>query len=560
MLALIIVARLFYWQVVRADFLTSRASSQHEQVVNLDAQRGDILASDGSLMAGTAENFLLYVYKPQLEKSATEISRALAPIIGPVSEATSGMELAISPDASIRETEEFLLGRLNQDHSWVALKHYLNRDQKEAIQNLQIKGLGFESQMVRFYPEGSMSGQLMGFVGQDINGSPRGYFGLEGFYDRQLQGQAGKYTEETDAWGNPILVGNYSGFDSRNGRDLLSTLNRGVQYQVEKILKQGLEKYQAQAGSVVVLDPKTGAVLAMASFPNYNPKDFFDFPTEYYKNPAVANLFEPGSIFKPIVMAAALDAQVVKPDTSCNICDSPIHIGTFTIGTWNNEYHPQTSMTDTIIHSDNTGMVFAARHLGVEKFAKYLDNFGIGHKTGIDLEEETTGVLRPAKDWKEIDLATISFGQGIALTPIQITAAVNALANQGVWVQPYLIRGVKDQGRTVDSKPNNQHQVISQEAARQIKQMMIEAIEQGEAKWAKPKNMSVAGKTGTAQIPVAGHYDAEKTIASFIGWSPADNPKFTMLVSLREPQTSQWGSETAAPLWFDIAKQISLLL
>lgn len=557
MLALLIVARLFYWQVVRADFLTSRASSQHQKVVTLSAKRGNILASDGQVLAGTAQNYLLFAYKPQLEKTSFEVSRLVAPLIAP-SFASDSSTLQ-SPDL-VPNTEKYLLERLEQNSSWIALKHYLSPEQKEAVTSLEIKGLGFEPELIRFYPESSMSAQLLGFVGQDINGTAKGYFGLEGYYNRQLQGQEGKLSEDTDAFGNPIIVGNFSGFESKNGRDLLTTINRGVQFQVEKILKEGLSRYGAISGNVIVLETKTGAVLAMASFPNYNPTSFYQFPPEVYPNPTVAALFEPGSIFKPLVMAAALDAGVVEPETECDICASPISIGTFTIGTWNNEYHPQTTMTDTIVHSDNTGMVFAARKLGVEKFRQYLEKYGIGKKTGIDLEEETTGVLRKPEDWKEIDLATTSFGQGIALTPIQITAAVNTIANNGIWVKPYIVKAIRDGEKISPNVPNTEQNVLGQKAVEQIKQIMVAAVEEGEAKWAKPKYLPVAGKTGTAQIPVKGHYDEEKTIASFIGFSPVDNPKFTMLVTLREPQTSQWGSETAAPLWFEIAKQISLLL
>lgn len=556
-LALLIVARLFYWQVIRADFLTSRASSQHQKVVTLSAKRGNILASDGQVLAGTAQNYLLFAYKPQMEKTSFEVSRLVAPLIAPSFASDSS---ALQSPELVPNTEKYLLERLEQNSSWVALKHYLSPEQKEAVTSLDIKGLGFEPQLIRFYPESSMSAQLLGFVGQDINGTAKGYFGLEGYYNRQLQGQEGKLSEDTDAFGNPIIVGNFSGFESKNGRDLLTTINRGIQFQVEKILKEGLTRYGAISGNVVVLETKTGAVLAMASFPNYNPTSFYQFSPEVYPNPTVAALFEPGSIFKPLVMAAALDAGAVEPETECDICASPISIGSFTIGTWNNEYHPQTTMTDTIVHSDNTGMVFAARKLGVEKFRQYLEKYGLGKKTGIDLEEETTGVLRKPEDWKEIDLATISFGQGIALTPIQITAAVNTIANNGTWVKPYIVKAIKDGEKISPNVSNTEQQVLGQIAVEQIKQIMVAAVEEGEAKWAKPKYLPVAGKTGTAQIPVKGHYDEEKTIASFIGFSPVENPKFTMLVTLREPQTSQWGSETAAPLWFEIAKQISLLL
>jgi cell division protein FtsI/penicillin-binding protein 2 len=560
----LIIARLFYWQVVRADFLTSRAFNQHQQVVTLSARRGSILASDQSVLAGTADNFMLFAYKPQLEASPLEVSKSVAPIIAPAPEPATDSAQPFDPIAAakvlVKDTEDYLLERLNQNNSWVSLKHYLNREQKEMIESLELKGLGFESQLIRFYPESSMSAQLLGFVGQDINGQATGYFGLEGYYDRQLQGQAGKVEQELDAQGNPILVGSYANLDSKNGRTLLTTINRGVQYQVEKLLKLGLERYGASAGTVIVMDPDSGGIIAMASYPNYDPSEFYKYPKDFYANPAVANLFEPGSIFKPIVMAAAIDDGAVEPETKCDICSGKIHIGSYSIGTWNDEYHPETTMTEAIINSDNTGMVFAARKLGSEKLRAYLAEFGLGNKTGIDLQEETSGVLRELKDWKEIDLATTSFGQGIAMTPIQVTAAINAIANDGTWVQPYIVETIIDGQRQINTHPHTNRQVISPESAEAVTQMMIAAVVDGEAKWAKPKHLSVAGKTGTAQIPVAGHYDKDKTITSFVGFSPADSPRFTMLVSLREPQTSQWGSETAAPLWFEIAKQISLML
>ncbi len=561
LLASLIIARLFYWQVVRADFLTSRASSQYEQTVTLQAKRGGIYSTDGSVLAGTDENYLLYAYKPQLNRSPQEISHTVAPIItSPPPATASGIDLVRLQQNSIAQTQSFILDRLNQDSSWVAIKHHLSRDQKEAIEALNLAGLGFDIELVRYYPESSMSAQMLGFVGKDINGQARGYFGLEGYYDRELQGQPGKVEQEMDAWGNPILVGNFSEFDSKNGRDLLTTINRSVQYQVEKLLKDGLLRYQAISGTVIVMEPKSGAIIAMASFPNYNPAIFYQFPAEHYKNPAVADVFEPGSIFKPLVMAAALDAGAIEPETQCDICAGPIHIGSYTIGTWNNEYHPNTTMTETIIHSDNTGMVFATRRLGKDKLHDYLANFGLGKKTGVDLEDETTGELRSSADWHEIDAATIAFGQGIALTPIQIITAINTIANHGVWVQPYITQTISDGSKVISIAPNKSRRVLGEAATDQITQMMVAAIEEGDAKWAKPKDMSIAGKTGTAQIPVAGHYDAEKTIASFVGFSPAADPKFSMIVSLREPQTSQWGSETAAPLWFSIARQISLLL
>lgn len=567
-LTLIVLFRLFYWQVVRGQELASRAAVQHQQIATFPAHRGNIFASDGSLLAGTQETYLLYAYKPQLEIPVSQIIDSLAPILATTSSLTPPEPPVASPSATptppqdpLQQTRIYLTDRFNIDQNWISLKNYLSPEQKTLIENLDLKGVGFEPQMIRFYPEASLSAHLLGFVGNDINGQAQGYFGLEGYYDRQLQGRAGQIKQETDAFGNPILIGDFSEYSSHDGRDITTSINRQLQFQLENLLESGRQKYQAVSSSGIIMDSKTGAILAMASFPDYDPQFFYSFPGDYHKNPSVADLFEPGSIFKPLVMAASIDNNSVQPETRCDsTCSGPVHIGTYTIRTWNDEYHPNTDMTDVLVHSDNTGMVFAARRLGADRFYDYLAKFGFGHKTNIDLQEEVAGFLRPASDWKDIDLATISFGQGIAVTRLQLVSAINAIANQGNWIRPSIAQSITSKGNTSNPTTPAQHQVISKETATKVTQMMVAAVDRGEAKWAKPDNISIAGKTGTAQIPVEGHYDDKKTIASFVGFFPAQDPQITMLVTLREPQTSPWGSETAAPLWFDIARQVLLTL
>lgn len=558
--ALLVFLRLFYWQVVRGQELSGKAITQRSTTATLNAKRGDILASDLSPLASTQATYLLYAYKPQVTKSFGEIIEALTPIITSVAPPASESSPTVDKKDYDQETKEYLTQRLNIDKSWVSLKSYLTIEQKEKIEGLDIDGLGFQEQMIRYYPEASMSAHLLGFVGNDINGEPKGYFGLEGFYERQLQGRAGLMKQENDAAGNPILIGQFANYQSKNGRNLLTTINRGFQYHVEKLLSEGLAKYGASEGTVIVMKPQTGAILAMASLPRYDPRHFYLYPPTSYKNPSVANLFEPGSVFKPLVMAAAIDAGSIKPETICDqTCDKPVTIGTYTVRTWNDKYYPGTSMTEVLVHSDNTGMVFTARQLGAPKFQEYLEKFNLGNQTGIDQQEEVTANLRPAKDWKEIDLATISFGQGIAVTPIQMLTAINVIANQGQLVAPYIVDSIKENDSFIPIKRPIPKKVVSKETANLVTQMMVEAASQGDAKWAAPAGVKIAGKTGTAQIPVQGHYDEEKTIASFVGFAPAENPKFAMLVTLREPQSSPWGSETAAPLWFAIAKQLLLL-
>lgn len=536
-ICMVILFRLFYWQIIRGPELQTKASRQYETTTYLEAKRGNILDFEGNVLAGTKNLYHLFVYKPQLEIGNNDLIEALLENLDKDPEATN--------ESDIRD---YFKGRLSLDSNWVSLKHYISPDSKDRIEKLEIAGLGFEDEYVRYYPESSMSAHVLGFVGQDASGEEQGYFGLEGFQDRLLRGRAGKIRTEQDAKGNPILIGNYQFLHAIEGKPTTTTISKKMQYLTERMLKEGMEKYQASAGEVIIMQTKTGKVRAMASFPNYDPGIFSKFPNTVYKNPGIADLFEPGSVFKVLVMAAALNEKVITPDTQCDICYGPLVIGKYSIKTWNEEYYPNTTMTETIIHSDNTGMVFVARKLGKEKFAEYMKKYGFGKKTDIQLQEEVSGNIREAKDYGDIDLATNSFGQGIAVTPIQIISAINAIANKGVYIKPTIL-----ENQVAKEKP-----VISEEAAKQMTEMMVQAVDKGEAKWAKPPGLIVAGKTGTAQIPIEGHYDQEKTIASFIGFFPANNPEYTMLVTLKEPKTSPWGSETAAPLWFAIAKQLML--
>lgn len=535
---LILITRLFYWQIIRGPEMKAKASRQHETIITLKARRGNILDTEGGILAGSKNLYHLFVYKPQLKISENELVDRLLKHLQKTDQASTEAEL-----------KQFVETRVGLKSNWVSIKHYLTPEEKESLENEKITGLGFEDEFVRFYPEASMSAHLLGFVGQDMAGQEQGYFGLEGFFDRWLKGREGKIRTERDASGNPILIGNYQFYHASEGKSIQTTIDRKIQYISEQLLREGIEKYQASAGNVIILESRTGKVRAMAAFPNYDPNNFSQFPGVYYKNPMVGDLFEPGSIFKVLVMAAGFNEKVVTPETICDICSGPVNIGKYSIRTWDETYRENSSMTDVIVHSDNTGMVFVARKLGGEKFAQYLESFGFGRKSGIQLQDEVSGnIVRDGKNYREIDLATNSFGQGIAVTPIQMISAVNAIASGGYYLKPTI----------VDSEVSDGVKILEPEAVSLITEVMKQAVENGEAKWSKPKGLSVAGKTGTAQIPIEGHYDPDKTIASFVGFFPSNSPKYTMIVSLREPKTSIWGSETAAPLWFNIAKQLLL--
>jgi stage V sporulation protein D (sporulation-specific penicillin-binding protein) len=531
-----IVMRLFYWQVIAGEDLRLQAAAQYNLTFTLPAARGSIISSDGNPLAISVPAYLVFAQPPYI-KNQVEFARMIAPVI--------------------QMEEKEILELISQEgRVWVPLVRKADQEIVEQLKALKLEGLGYEPVSKRYYPEASMAAQLLGFVGLDQNGSDKGYFGLEGFYDRELRGKDGRREVEKDVRGAPILVGEEKRIPASDGRSITLWIDRSIQHIVQNRLAQGIQKYGAKEGSVIIMDPKTGGILAMASYPDYIPAKYGDFDKELYKNPLVAATYEPGSTFKVLVMAAALHEKVIKANTTYDE-SGPLKVGEYAIKTWNGEYHGKQTMTEVIQHSSNVGMVYVQKQLGQEKFLEYIKNFGFGKLTGIDLEDETTSDLRPDRDWREIDLATASFGQGISVTPIQMVRAVSTIANGGWLMEPHVVKSVTDtKGKTVDIKPKQVKRILGQEAASVMSEIMINAVDNGEAKWAKPKGYRIAGKTGTAQIPVAGHYDATKTIASFVGFAPADNPEFVMLVTLREPTSSPWGSETAAPLFFAIARDI----
>lgn len=531
-----IAVRLFYWQILAGDRLRAEANAQYNLSLTIPAIRGTIADSGGSPIAMNQQASLVYA-EPKNIEDPNIFTKLVAPILREEEASVSSMLL--------------IPGRV-----WVPLAHKADSTVTDELKKLKLKGLGFQSEPKRFYPEASMAAQLLGFVGSDQNGLDQGYFGLEGFYDRLLRGRDGSIELQKDVQGSAILVGDAKRIEAEDGRSLTLYVDRTVQNIAERRLAEGIAKYGAKAGTVTIMDPVTGGILAMATYPSYDPRDFGTFDRELYKNPIVASTYEPGSTFKVLVMSGAINEKAVKAETKMDE-NGPVQVGEYAIRTWNNEYRGPITMTEVLQHSSNVGMVFVSQKMGEKNLLKYLHGFGIGQPTGIDLEEESSPDLRPDREWREIDLATASFGQGIAVTPIQMVRAVGAIANGGWLMEPHVVREIVDgNGKKVEVKPKKVREIISQATAIIVTEMMINAVDKGEAKWAKPVGYRVAGKTGTAQIPVAGHYDPTKTIASFVGFAPADKPKFVMLVTFTEPQSSPWGSETAAPAFFNIARDL----
>jgi cell division protein FtsI (penicillin-binding protein 3) len=586
-----IMMRLGYWQIIKSDDLSAKAEDQRLASREIEAPRGEVLFFDRSVLASTQPTFLVYIQPqvikndPSLKKTgvsayqkdlASKIAQIFyeddlkkrPPIIETNPESSPSAEeekVKLSPEEEkkqkLEELEKSILSKLDKNLYWVSLGRNVDINIKDRIEKLNLIGVGFEKGSSRFYPEGSSSAHLLGFVGSDAYGIETGYFGVEGFYNGELKGKKGLYTEERDALGIPILIGKYTQREPQPGKTLILTVDRTVQHIVEEKLQKGLLKYQAKSASAIVLDPNTGNILAMASYPAYDPSRVLDYPKENFKNPIVADGYEPGSTFKVLIMAAGINEGLVTPQTVCDICAGPVNLGGFTIRTWNNQYKANSTMTDVLTHSDNTGMVFISRKLGLEKLYKYITQFGMGSLTGIDLQDEQSPELRPYKDWKEIDQATVSFGQGISTTALQIVRAVAAIANGGKLMEPHMVAEIRDsKGNNTTIIPKVIGQPITPETAKTVTNMMVEAVDKGEANYYKKiegvGNFKIAGKTGTAQVAVAGHYDESKTIASFVGFAPADKPKFIILVRYAEPKSSIFGADTAAPTFFDIAHDL----
>lgn len=530
---LLIFSKLFHWQIVKAEELKTLSENQSSEELLIEARRGEILASDGFPLATSKISYLLYA-NPKLAQDKGKYAELIAK--------------ALHMDSAT------VSAQLSKDLFWVKIKERLTPQEKTKIETFGFPGVGFQEQIERYYPEASTAAHLVGFLGKNIKAEAQGFFGLEGFYDSQMKGRDGRLYVIKDALSNPV-VNDIREERAINGRSIKLTIDRTIQYFAEKRLKEGVMKYEAEGGSVIVMDTKTGKILASASVPDFDPTNYYDFAQTSYKDPTISDLYEPGSTFKVLIMAAALDLKKVTPETKCTICDGPVEVSGYTIKTWNSKYYPNSTMKDVLQHSDNTGMVFIGQKTGPTGVREYLKRFGIGEKTGIDLQGEVTGEIRDT--WSEIDLATITFGQGISITPLQLANGVNAIANNGVLMRPYIVENITtDDGKTITVKPQEKRRVIKESTAKVMSWMMVNNVEAGESHWTKIKDYKIAGKTGTAQVPVAGHYDPNVTIASFVGFFPAEDPKVTILVLVNKPKTSIYGSETAAPIFFSVAKDI----
>lgn len=527
-----IICRLFYIQVLSSD---SYSSNNYLQTQRIQPSRGNIYDRNHEPLVINQASYLLYAEPENIDKPDNIIEKV---------------------DKILEVGEATLEARFDARKKWIPFAYDLNESEKRKVEKMQIKGLGFQEDSKRFYPEASIAAQVLGFVGKDKDGDRLGYFGIEGFYNKDLEGLPGILKTERDLLGRPIVIGTQDRLKGENGRDLVLTIDKTTQMIAKRRLKEGIERFRAQSGCITIADPYTGEIFAMTCLPDFDPVEYYKFSEAYFKNPVISDVFEPGSIFKPLIVAAALEEGKIDASDTYNE-KGPIKSGKYYIRTWNDEYHGILTISEILQKSSNVGMVFIGHKLGDKNILKYLEKYGFGQDTHIDLQGEARTHVKPKSQWYPVEYSTVTFGQGIAVTQMQILTAFSALINDGWIVKPHVVKEtISENGNIERISPKKVRRILSTKTSNIIKKMLYETVLYGEAKWHIPEGYKIGGKTGTAQIPVQGTYDPSKTNASFIGFAPLDKPKFIVLVTLHQPEASPWASETAAPLFFSLAKDL----
>lgn len=538
-----IIVRLFVLQVVQHGFYRALAADQHDLALKLFPRRGEIYVRDRGQpdtlfpLAANRDASLVYA-DPRNVTDASSTARALAPILG--------------------AKPEDLFSRLS-DHTdpYEPLKHAADDETVATIKAQNLAGIDFVPERVRMYPDPRVGGHLLGFVGSDVAGERRGRYGLEGAFDEELAGKPGTLRAERDSAGRLIPVAKQVFEPAVDGANLVLTVDHTIQYVVCEKLRAAVARHGADGGTVAVMEPKTGAILALCSVPDFDPNQFHAVAdASVFSNPATLDTYEPGSIMKPITLAAAIEAGAVSPSTTY-VDTGRVESGGFVINNSDQKSYGTQTMADVLEKSLNTGAIFAMRSIGKEKFRAALEAFGFGKKTGIELSPEAAGNLGAVGTGSEIYALTASFGQGITVTPLQMLAAFGALANNGVRMRPYLIDEIRrSDGSVVKTDPVEVRRVVSARTATLLGGMLTAVVERGHGKRAAVPGYYVAGKTGTAQIPNPNGpgYLENAHIGSFVGYAPVSKPRFVMAVRINRPRDVQFAESSAAPLFGEIAK------
>jgi cell division protein FtsI (penicillin-binding protein 3) len=524
--ALGIGARLCFLQVVESATYVEKAAQHQQQVVKITPRRGDILDRDGNALAVSLQVDSVFARPAEVQDKAAT-ARTLSRLIGVPS--------------------NDLLRRLNGDSPWVWIKRKISASERQAIEKAKLAGVGFQKEYRRVYPLREKASHLLGYV--DVDGEGR--TGLEESYNRPVRGLPGEILLLRDAHGTSYQREQQV---SQAGATLTTTIDKAIQYIVEKEVQIVAEKTHASAISVVVMDPHSGAILAMANSPTFNPNEYGKVSS--WINPSLSLTYEPGSTFKMVTVAAALEEGLVTPDEVFYCENGSIVVS----GRRIRDHKPYGNLTvsEIVQNSSNVGTIKIAQRVGPDKLKSYIDRYGFGERTSVDLPAEVGGLVRDVSKWSKTSIASIAIGQELSVTPLQIASMVSTIANGGIRYKPYVVQKIQDpNGGTLEIKPNGTR-VMSQNTAQLLHDMLEDVVTDGTARTSQLEGYRAAGKTGTAQKvdPETRRYSHSKYVASFAGFAPVSNPRLAIVVVVDEPRGLYYGGEVAAPVFKRIAEQV----
>ncbi len=541
--------RLYDWHVNQSAVLAARGAGELLARTELHPRRGTIFDISGDVLA-IERSATRVVADPSVvheESAPFDVANRLGDIL-------SLDPIPIANAISNPRSRYALLARGMLDDT--------QRRLRQAVADGELPGIRLEPDRVRMYPNGRLGAHVLGFLGEraDRPGDVIGQAGVEAHYDDLLSGSPGLRTSDLDRLGREIPIGRHNLLPARHGSHLTLTLNRTIQHIVEEELEVAVERFSAASGSVVMIDPRTGAILALANVPDYDPARVHEYQSfgPEFANRALSHVYEPGSTFKLVTMAAGLDSKAITPESTHDLPGTLRYFGE-EFKNWDLQTYPDQNMTSVLRHSSNTGAIFVADKTGPDRYYSYIEKFGFGEPTGVDLSGEVPGIVRRRGDrgWFQADLAANSFGHGIGATALQIAAAIGAVANEGVLMRPHIVRAVEHpDGRRGFVQPQEVRRVVSAESARTLMQMM-ESAEGGIVNNpATVDGYRTAGKTGTSEIPVGGRFQSDLSIASYVGFGPLEDPQLLTLVVINRPQEGYFGAFVASPTFQRIMTRV----
>jgi cell division protein FtsI/penicillin-binding protein 2 len=582
--ALVIIGRLFIIQIVNGETYKSLASDQHDIYKNIFPVRGQIFVNELNSASGekyfplaTNKEFYTVYAIPKLITEPESIAKIIYPIlfkeeikkelVDTKDDLSNNIFLAQNKDIEISDEffDEYnnypsyqkVLDKFKKENDpYEPLRSKAELSVVEKLDSLKIAGIKHTGEMWRYYPDGNIGSHFLGFTRNEGN-DKIGQYGLEGYFNDKLTGTSGYLHTETSARGAGLSFGNIDFKEAKNGSDLYLTIDRALQLKTCEELVIATEKYKIDEGTIIIMQPKTGAILAMCSYPDFDPNKYNEVDDiNIYNNPATTYTYEPGSIFKPITMSMAIDLDKVGPNTEF-YNEGFIKVDKYTIRNVDQKVMGWQNMTTVLEKSLNTGAIFAAKQVGNQGFLDYVKNYNFDKATGIELNNEAVGNVSSLENLNDVYTFTASFGQGITVTPIQMITAFSAIVNNGELMKPYIVdRIVNYDGQVEKTSPQVVRQVISPRTSMLLKSMLVAVIDNGYSKKAGANGYYLGGKTGTAQVSdsIKGGYSKDVLNHSFIGFGPLEDPQFSILVKFNNPKDLIYAGDTAAPVFGNLAE------